>query len=102
MFRLIRIALDEVTLDEKLVIQTDITPESAAHDVSLLLVDAPFALPDWIKTTALYCLRFLETDTALPVIVKQLKSKNPLVLEAAIWAYCKLEKDEEEKHRMLW
>ncbi len=101
MFRLIRIALDEVTLDEKLVIQTDITPESAAQDVSLLLVDAPFVLPDWIKTTALYCLRFLETDTALPVVIKQLKSKNPLVLEAAIWAYCKLEKDEEEKHRVL-
>ena len=101
LYRLVRMALEDIKPDGKIVIQTDITLQSAAQDVSQLLLDTPFILPDWIKATALYCLRTLEVEDGLPAVLKYLKSKNPLVLEAAIWAFCKLEKDEEERHRIL-
>lgn len=101
LYRLIKIALEDVKIDEKSVIQVDITLESASQDILSLLKDAPFMLPDWIKTTALYCLRALDCSETLPVVKGYLKAKNPLVLEAAIWAFCKLEKNEEERHRIL-
>ena len=101
LFRLVKIALVDTTKTEKSVIQSDITIESATKDVLLLLNEPPFMLPDWIKATALYVLRMLDCPLALETVKKYLKSKNPLVLEAAIWAFCKLEKDEEKRHQTL-
>ena len=69
--------------------------------ILLLLNDPPFMLPDWMKATALYVLRMLDCPLALETVQKYLKSKSPLVLEAAIWAFCKLEKDEEKLHQTL-
>ena len=43
----------------------------------------------------------LDSQDSLSVVKGYLKTKNPLVLEAAIWAFCKLEKNEEERHRVL-
>ena len=101
LFNLVKTALVDTTRDEKALINTDITIESVTKDVLLLLNDPPFVLPDWMKATALYVLRMLECPLALGTVQKYLKSKSPLVLEAAIWAFCKLEKDEEKRHRVL-
>ena len=101
LYRLVKIALEDVKVDERAVTQIDITVDFAAQDICALLKDAPFSLPDWIKTTALYCLRMLDSPETLSVVKGYLKAKNPLVLEAAIWAFCKLEKNEEERHRVL-
>ncbi|MBQ8251118.1 MAG: hypothetical protein IJY92_04310 [Alphaproteobacteria bacterium] len=101
LFRLVKMALEDIKMDERAVTQMDITVDLAARDVCALLKDAPFTLPNWIKTTALYCLRMLDCQESLPVVKSYLKSKNPLVLEAAIWAFCKLERNEEERHRIL-
>lgn len=101
LYRLVRMALEDVKAEERSVVQVDITPEQVVQDLSVLLNEPPFMLPNWIKTTALYCLRMLDCEDALPVVRKYLKSKNPLVLEAAIWAFCKLEKDGEERHKVL-
>ena len=101
LYRLVKMALEEIKVDERSVTQVDVTVDSAAQDICELLKDAPFTLPDWIKTTALYCLRMLDSQDSLSVVKGYLKTKNPLVLEAAIWAFCKLEKNEEERHRVL-
>ncbi len=101
LYRLVRMALEDVKIEDRSMVQIDVTPEQVVQDLSVLLNNPPFLLPDWIKTTALYCLRMLDCEEALPVVKKYLKSKNLLVLEAAIWAFCKLEKDDEERHKVL-
>lgn len=101
LFRLVKIAVVDTRKDEKSIINTDVTVESVTQDVLTLLNDPPFLLPDWIKATALYCLRMLDCSLSMKTVENYLKSKNPLVLEAAIWAFCKLEKDEEKRHQTL-
>ena len=98
---MVKIAIVDTRKDEKSVIKADITIETAVQDVLVLLNNPPFVLPDWMQATALYCLRMLDSTLALPTVERYLKSKRPLVLEAAIWAYCKLEKNEEVRHQKL-
>ena len=101
LFKLVKMVMVDLNQDEKALINSDITIESATNDILLLLNDPPFMLPDWMKATALYVLRMLDCPLALETVQKYLKSKSPLVLEAAIWAFCKLEKDEEKLHQTL-
>ena len=101
LYRMVKIAIVDTRKDEKSVIKADITIETAVQDVLVLLNNPPFVLPDWMQATALYCLRMLDSTLALPTVERYLKSKRPLVLEAAIWAYCKLEKNEEVRHQKL-
>ena len=101
LYKLLKIALLDTKKEELSVLQIETSVEEAVSEVSKLLIDPPFLLPNWIKATALYCLRFLDTPQSLSVVKKYLKSKNALVLEAAIWAFCKLEKQEDVRHQIL-
>lgn len=83
------------------VIGTAITPQEAVADLSELLLHPPFPLPDWTKACLLYCLRQLGLPAGLKAVLEMLHSKNPLVLEAAVWALMRLEKDENERHKIL-
>lgn len=82
--------------EEKIVLES-----SLAKTLNNLLLHSPFALPAWIKATVLYCLRRLGAEEGKPAVIAALNDKNPLVLEAAIWALVRLEKDENELHKRL-
>lgn len=75
--------------------------EQAVETLSHLLMKPPFVLPDWVKATALYALRKLGYEEGKGAVISCLNDKNPLVLEAAIWALVRLEKDEKELHKLL-
>ena len=66
-----------------------------------LLLHPPFVLPVWIKATILYCLRKLGDEASKPAVLSALQDKNPIVLEAAIWALVRLEHDETRLHETL-
>ena len=78
-----------------------ISEEQAVESLSQFLLKPPFVLPPWIKATALYALRKLGYEEGKDAVSEALKDKNPLVLEAAIWALVRLEKDKNELHRAL-
>lgn len=75
--------------------------EHLTKALSELIIKPPFALPIWIKSTALYCLRRLGDEGGKDAVLKALTDPNPLVLEAAIWALVRLEKDKEILHQTL-
>lgn len=87
--------------EEKQIVNTSVTIETALFDVSNLILNPPFPFPFWIQATALYCLRKLGRVEGLQAVKHALKQTNPLVLEAAIFAYVRLEQDKDEMHRML-
>lgn len=66
-----------------------------------LIVKPPFVLPVWVKSTALYCLRRLGDEDGKEAVLYALQETNPIVLEAAIWALVRLEKDKEKLHQTL-
>ncbi len=82
--------------EEKVVLES-----SVVKAVSTLLLKPPFELPFWIKATALYCLRRLGSEDGKMAVTALLNDKNPIVLEAAIWALVRLEKDEAVLHETL-
>ena len=81
---------------EQVVLERDV-----AKRLSELLLKPPFELPFWIKATALYCLRRLGCEEGKSAAATLLNDKNPIVLEAAIWALVRLEKDETALHETL-
>lgn len=72
-----------------------------ADRIGTLLLNPPFELPPWVKATGLYCLRRLGAQEGKNAVVAALDDKNPIVLEAAIWALVRLEKDENVLHNVL-
>ncbi|MGN1063529.1 MAG: hypothetical protein ACI4QM_04335 [Alphaproteobacteria bacterium] len=82
--------------EEKIILESTL-----AETLNNLLLKSPFALPAWIKATVLYCLRRLGAEEGKPAVIAALNDKNPLVLEAAIWALVRLEKDENTLHNIL-
>lgn len=78
-----------------------ISEEQTVENLSAFLLKPPFVLPPWIKATALYTLRKLGYEEGKTAVLSALKDNNPLVLEAAIWALVRLEKDKNELHRAL-
>ena len=75
--------------------------EQAVENLSAFLLKPPFVLPPWIKATLLYTLRKLGYEEGKSAVLAALKDTNSLVLEAAIWALVRLEKDKDELHRAL-
>lgn len=69
--------------------------------ITKFLISPPFVLPPWVKATALYTLRKLGYEEGKVAALKALEDYNPLVLEAAIWALVRLEKDKNELHKTL-
>lgn len=78
-----------------------ILEEQAVENLSAFLLKPPFVLPPWIKATLLYTLRKLGYEEGKSAVLAALKDTNSLVLEAAIWALVRLEKDSGELHRAL-
>lgn len=78
-----------------------VLPAVVAKDINELLMKPPFVLPAWVKATALYCLRRLGEENGMPAVLASLDDKNPVVLEAAIWALVRLQKDENVLHETL-
>ncbi|MBR4926969.1 MAG: HEAT repeat domain-containing protein [Alphaproteobacteria bacterium] len=72
-----------------------------AKQLGDLLLHPPFVLPVWIKATILYCLRKLGDEASKPAVLSALQDRNPIVLEAAIWALVRLEHDENRLHETL-
>ena len=72
-----------------------------AEKIGKLLLTPPFELPSWVKATGLYCLRRLGASEGKKAVMAALEDKNPIVLEAAIWALVRLEKDESVLHDVL-
>lgn len=101
LFKVVRMVALLPLEQKKEVIIPAVSVGTAVEDVSQLIINPPFTLVPWIKTTALYCLRRLGSEEGLPAVLTALKDKNPLVLEAAIWAFVRLEKNQEEVHREL-
>ncbi len=89
--------LDNKTTPEERVISEKILAEK----IGALLLTPPFELPSWIKATGLYCLRRLGAEAGKSAVMAALDDKNPVVLEAAIWALVRLEKDESILHDVL-
>lgn len=81
---------DRVVLEEHLI-----------KALSELIVTPPFVLPVWVKSTALYCLRRLGDEKGKEAVLYALQDANPIVLEAAIWALVRLEKDKDALHQTL-
>ena len=78
-----------------------ISEKILAEKVGKLLLTPPFELPSWIKATGLYCLRRLGAKEGKQAVMAALDDKNSVVLEAAIWALVRLEKDESILHDVL-
>ena len=78
-----------------------ISEKILAKKIGQLLLTPPFELPPWIKATGLYCLRRLGAEEGKQAVMAALDDKNPVVLEAAIWALVRLEKDERLLHDVL-
>lgn len=75
--------------------------EDIAHELSQVLTAPPFTFNHWIRASILYCLRQMGHPDALAAVKSQLKETHPVVLEAAILAFVKLEKRKKEVHRVL-
>ncbi len=86
---------------KKEVIAPKIALEEAVHEISDLLLNPPFHLAAWIRAGALYCLRKMEDAQGLPAVYVGLKSRNPLILEAAVLALIRLEEDTERLNETL-
>ncbi|MBR5130383.1 MAG: hypothetical protein IKV03_04080 [Alphaproteobacteria bacterium] len=91
-----------LSLDSKMMVEERIISEKIlSTKIGELLLTPPFELPSWIKATGLYCLRRLGCNEGKMAVVAALEDKNPIVLEAAIWALVRLEKDEAFLHDLL-
>lgn len=101
LFKMVRMVALLPVEQKKEVVSPAVSVETAVKDISNLIINPPFALIPWIRTTALYCLRRLGSKEGIPAVLSALNDKNPLVLEAAIWAFVRLEKNQEEIHRVL-
>ena len=86
---------------KKEVITPKISITEAVDDLSNLLINPPFHLAAWIRANLLYCLQKLGDSRGLPAIYVHLKSRNPLVLEAAISALYRLEENSERLNEIL-
>lgn len=88
--------------EQKEIVSAPLSIEKIAFDIAGLLVRVPFVPSPWIKATALYCLRKLDCEESLDAVKQVLsKEKNPVVLEAALWAYARLEKDPDKRHQTV-
>ncbi len=86
---------------KKEIIAPKITVDEAVSDISNLLLKPPFHLAEWIRASALYCLRKMENTQGLPAVYVGLKSRNPLILESAVLALARLEEDPERLNEVL-
>jgi HEAT repeat protein len=75
--------------------------ENAVKELSGVLINPPYALNHWIRTTALYALRRLGSPSGIPIAEASLSDTNPIVLEAAIWTLMRLQSDKEKLHQKL-
>ncbi len=88
--------------EQKEVVSAPLSIEKVAFDIAGILVRVPFVSSPWVKATALYCLRKLDCEESLEAVKQVLsKEKNPVVLEAALWAYARLEKDPDIRHQTV-
>lgn len=86
---------------KKEVIMPQVTIEEAVNELSALLQNPPFHLAGWIRTNLLYCLQKIGDTRGLPAVCKELKSRNPLVAEAAVEALYRLETNSERLNEIL-
>ncbi len=86
---------------KKEVFMPKITLDEAVTEISDLLLNPPFHLAAWIRSSALYCLRKMESAQGLPAVYVGLKSRNPLILESAVSALVRLEEDTERLNEIL-
>lgn len=86
---------------KKEVIAPLISREEAIDDLTKLLIKPPFHLAVWIRANILNCLQKLGDARALPAIYASLKSQNPLILEAAVAALCRLEDNPDRLNETL-
>ena len=75
--------------------------EDAVKELDTVLINPPYALNHWIRTTALYALRRLGSPSGIPIAESSLSDTNPVVLEAAIWTLTRLQPDKEKLHQKL-
>lgn len=71
------------------------------HAFSEMLLRPPFSLNHWMKATLICALRKLDHPEAIPAVQHALKEQHPIVLEAAIWALVRLEKNKDALHQTL-
>ena len=89
-------------LDAKMMSEERVLSEKIlAEKIGDLLLTPPFELTSWVKATGLYCLRRLGVVEGKRAVMVALEDKNPVVLEAAIWALVRLEKDDTVLHDIL-
>jgi hypothetical protein len=89
-------------LDAKMMSEERVLSEKIlAEKIGDLLLTPPFELTSWVKATGLYCLRRLGVVEGKRAVMAALEDKNPVVLEAAIWALVRLEKDDTVLHDIL-
>lgn len=75
--------------------------EDAVKELATVLINPPYALNHWIRTTALYALRRLGSPSGIPIAESSLSDTNSVVLEAAIWTLVRLQPDKEKLHQKL-
>lgn len=80
---------------------TALSPDEAAERLSRVIIDAPYALNHWVRATALCALRRLGSDRGIAVAEAALNDRNPIVLEAAVWALVRLQPDKQALHQRL-
>lgn len=71
------------------------------QSIASLLTEPPFDMPPWIQANALYCLRKLGDERAMPAVVKGLKIPSLIVSEAAIYALYRLEPNKHKQNDLL-
>ena len=75
--------------------------EEAVRELSDVLINPPYVLNHWMRTTALYALRRLGSPLGIPIAEASLSDSHPVVLEAAIWTLTRLQPDKEKLHQKL-